>query len=117
MAIRTRLARESDAPFLAWVILTAARSHREKGWFDIVLRRPERDCLEYLGRLTLTSTRSWWHSSRFRVAEVDGQAAGALCAFRAGDGYPLSQPAMVEVARSLAWSVGTIPNAIGCFQT
>jgi hypothetical protein len=51
------------------------------------------------------------------VAEVDGQAAGALCAFRAGDGYPLSQPAMVEVARSLAWSVGTIPNAIGCFQT
>src|SRR4029453_1226614 len=42
MAIRTRVGRETDAPFLAWVILTAARSHREKGWFDIVLRRPAR---------------------------------------------------------------------------
>jgi ribosomal protein S18 acetylase RimI-like enzyme len=104
MNIRTRLAQTSDATFLAWVILTAARSHRERGWFDIVLSRPQSECLEYLRRLTLTSTRSWWHYSRFRVAEVDGRATAALCAFRAGDGYPLSQAAMVEVARSLAWS-------------
>jgi translation initiation factor 4G len=104
MNIRTRLAQTSDATFLAWIILTAARSHREKGWFDIVLSRPESECLAYLRQLTLTSTRSWWHYSRFRVAEVDGRAAAALCAFRAGDGYPLSQAAMVEVARSLAWS-------------
>src|SRR5262249_38588449 len=81
-----------------------ARSHCEQGWFDIVLNRPEGLCLEYLRRLTLTSTPSWWHYSRFRVAEVDGRPAAALCAFRAGDGYPLSQAAMVEVARSLAWS-------------
>ena len=104
MHIRTRSAEETDATFLAWAILTAARSHREKGWFDIVLNRPETDCLEYLRRLTLVSTRSWWHYSRFRVAEVEGRAAAALCAFRAGDGYPLSQAAMAEVARSLAWS-------------
>src|SRR5262245_30617038 len=104
MSIRTRSAQTSDAGFLAWVILTAARSHREQGWFDIVLDRPESECLDYLTRLTLTSTRSWWHHSRFRVAEVDGRPAAALCAFRAGDGYPLSQAAMVEVARSLAWS-------------
>jgi GNAT superfamily N-acetyltransferase len=104
MNIRTRLAQTSDATFLAWVILTAARSHRERGWFDLVLSRPQSECLEYLRRLTLTSTRSWWHYSRFRVAEVDGRATAALCAFRAGDGYPLSQAAMVEVARSLAWS-------------
>ena len=103
MNIRTRWADESDARFLAWVILTAARSHRETGWFDIVLNRPESDCLEFLRRLTLTSTPSWWHHSRFRVAEVDERAAAALCAFRAGDGYPLSEAAMVEVARSLGW--------------
>ena len=102
--LRTRLATESDAAFLAWAILAAARSHREQGWFDIVLDRPEHECLDYLKQLTLTSTRSWWHYSRFRVAEVDGQPAAALCAFRAGDGYPLSQAAMTEVARSLAWS-------------
>jgi translation initiation factor 4G len=102
--LRTRLAAESDAAFLAWAILTAARSHRDQGWFDIVLARPERECLDYLRRLTLTATRSWWHYSRFRVAEVDGQAAAALCAFRAGDGYPPSEAAMTEVARSLGWS-------------
>src|SRR4030095_13969344 len=92
--LRTRLAAEPDAAFLAWAILTAARSHRDQGWFDIVLARPERECLDYLRRLTLTATRSWWHYSRFRVAEVDGQAAAALCAFRAGDGYPTSEAGM-----------------------
>jgi ribosomal protein S18 acetylase RimI-like enzyme len=104
MDIRNRSAQTPDAGFLAWVILAAARSHRDQGWFDIVLSRPESECLEYLTRLTLTSTRSWWHYSRFRVAEVDGRPAAALCTFRAGDGYPLSQAAMVEAARSLAWS-------------
>jgi translation initiation factor 4G len=85
MNVRTRLAQRSDAAFLAWVILTAARSHREKGWFDIVLSRPQSEGLAYLRRLTLTSTRSWWHYSRFRVAEVEGRAAAALCAFRAAE--------------------------------
>ena len=104
MSVQIRPAQPHDADFLSWAILTAARSHREKGWFDIVLNRPEDACLEYLRRLTLTATRSWWHYSRFQIAEVDEQVAATLCAFRAGDGYPLSQPAMVEVARSLALS-------------
>ena len=98
------MAEQSDATFLAWVVLAAARSHLEKGWFDIPLGRSERECLDYLRRLTLTTTRSWWHYSRFRIADVDGRAGAALCAFRAGDGYPLSQAALVEAARSLAWS-------------
>jgi ribosomal protein S18 acetylase RimI-like enzyme len=98
------MAEQSDATFLAWVVLAGARSHLEKGWFDIVLGRSERECLDYLRRLTLTTTRSWWHYSRFRIADVDGRAGAALGAFRAGDGYPLSQAALVEAARSLAWS-------------
>jgi len=104
MNIRIRPARTDDADFLSWAILAATRSHRQKGWFDIVLDRPEDGCLEYLRRLTLTATRSWWHYSRFHIAEADGRPAATLCAFRAGDGYPLSQPAMVEVAQGLALS-------------
>jgi translation initiation factor 4G len=104
MNIRIRRAQPHDAEFLAWAILTASRSHLEKGWFDLVLDRPEADCLEYLRRLAVTATPSWWHYSRFHIAEVDGQPAATLSAFRAGDGYPLSQPAMVEVAQSLGLS-------------
>jgi ribosomal protein S18 acetylase RimI-like enzyme len=104
MSIQIRPAQPHDADFLAWAILTAARSHRDKGWFDIILNAPEDACLEYLRRLTLTTTRSWWHYSRFHIARVGEQVAATLCAFRAGDGYPLSQPAMVEVAQSLGVS-------------
>ena len=95
-----RRATSDDAGFLAWAILAATRSHLEKGWFDIVLNQPEPICLDYLRALTLTPSHSWWHYSRFFVAEVVGTRAAALAAFRAGDAYPLSQAAMSEVAQS-----------------
>lgn len=102
-----RPAREDDADFLAWAILIAARSHLAKGWFDVVLEGPEASRLDYLRRLTLTPTRSWWHYSRFLVAEQDGIPVAALSAFRADDAYALSQQAMAEVARELGWSDAT----------
>jgi ribosomal protein S18 acetylase RimI-like enzyme len=98
-----RPAEPRDADFLGWVILAAARSHVAKGWFDIALARPEPQCLEYLKRLAVTEARSWWHYSRFHIAEVDGNRGAALCAFRAGDAYPLSAAAMVEVSKSFGW--------------
>ncbi|MGH9717199.1 MAG: GNAT family N-acetyltransferase [Candidatus Acidiferrales bacterium] len=98
-----RSAERDDANFLAWAILTASRSHLAKGWFDIVLEGPESTRLDYVRRLTLTSARSWWHYSRFWIAELDGAPAAALCAFRAGEAYPLSQSAMTEAARELGW--------------
>ncbi len=96
-----RAAEQEDADFLAWAILTAARSQLDKGWFDIMLNRPESACLDYLRRLTLAPVRSWWHYSRFQVAELDGFPAAALCAFRGGEAYALSLPAMAKVAREL----------------
>ncbi len=98
-----REGRKEDADFLAWAILTATRSHLEKGWFDAVLNGPDSARLDFLRRLTLTSARSWWHYSRFLVAEADGVPAAALSAFRAGDAYPLSQQAMTEAAQELGW--------------
>lgn len=99
-----RLATKQDADFLAWAILTAARSHLTKGWFDIVLDGSESSRHDFVRRLTVTPARSWWHHSRFFIAEVEGVAAAALCAFRAGDAYPLSEQAMTEVAHELGWS-------------
>jgi GNAT superfamily N-acetyltransferase len=98
---RIRPATPDDAPFLAWAMLIAARSHLERGWFDIALDRPEPDCLEFLRRLAATQARSWWHFSRFHVAEVDGVAAAALCAFHGSEPYVSSGPAIDEVFASL----------------
>ncbi|MGH9688728.1 MAG: GNAT family N-acetyltransferase [Candidatus Acidiferrales bacterium] len=99
-----RTATPSDSDFLGWAILIAARSQLDKGWFDIVLEGTESARLNFLRRLTLTSARSWWHYSRFFVAEIDGARAAALSAFRAGEAYPLSQAAMSEVAKELGCS-------------
>jgi len=98
-----RPATHQDAEFLAWAVQAANRSHVEKGWFDIMLARPEAECLEFVRRLALTETPSWWHYSLFLIAEVEGNPASALCRFRAGDGYPLSEKAMTEVVRSYGW--------------
>ena len=96
-----RSAREVDAEFLAWAILTASRGHLGRGWFDIALNQPEGRCLEFLKRLSVTEAPSWWHYSRFMVAEISGKPVAALSAFRAGDAYPLSQAAMDEAAEML----------------
>jgi len=102
--LTVRPAREADSAFLAWVILAATRSHLPAGWFDIALALPETESLKFIEGLTRTKAESWWHWSRFHVGEIDGFAVGALCAFRSGEGYPLSQPAMAEVTTAQAWS-------------
>src|SRR5712691_4104236 len=76
-----RPATSDDADFLAWVMLTAARSHLERGLWDITLNRGQEDCLSFLRELARAETRSWAHFSRFIVVDVDGQAAAALCGY------------------------------------
>ena len=103
-----RNAEPRDAAFVAWTVQAADRSHLARGWFDITLDRSESECLEFLRRLALAQTRSWWHYSLFLIAEVDGVPASGLCRFRSGDGYPLSGPAMTEVAHSYGWGEGEL---------
>jgi GNAT superfamily N-acetyltransferase len=103
-SVLIREARREDADFLAWVILAASRGHLARGWFDIALDQTESRSLEFLRRLTITNAPSWWHYSRFVVAEVEGKPAAALSAFQAGEAYPLSQAAMNETAESLRLS-------------
>jgi ribosomal protein S18 acetylase RimI-like enzyme len=103
-----RQAREEDALFVGWTVLAATRSHMPKGWFDIALALDDRGCLDFTTQLARASTRSWWHYSNFLIAEDDGVPAAALCAFRAGDGYPLSQAAMNEVTGHFGWTESEI---------
>lgn len=96
--IAIRPARESDAEFLGWVILTAARGHLARGWFDVVLRRDETFGLEFCRRLVAARARSWWHWSLFTIVEVDGAPASALCGFGDESVYGASSAAMAEAS-------------------
>ena len=69
------------APFLAWVTLTAFRSHLKRGFWDFMLGGDEAHKLRYLEALVRTDCRHWVHYSTFLVAEVDGQPASALCGY------------------------------------
>jgi len=79
--VKIREATQDDAAFLAWVKLIAARSHLTYGPWDHILGLPEAETLAFLEQLCLTDAVHWCHYSRFLVAEVDGERAGALCAF------------------------------------
>jgi GNAT superfamily N-acetyltransferase len=104
MAIVMRPATPADADFLGWAILTAARGHLARGWFDIVLERDEAFCLEYCARLGVAEARSWWHWSLFSIAEVDSKPASALCGFGDESVYMASGAAMEEASRAMGLS-------------
>jgi len=96
-----RPARESDAAFLGWVILEAARGQLTRGWFDVVLERDVAFRLAFCAKLVAAKARSWWHWSLFSVAEIDGVAASALCGFGDESVYGASSEAMAEAAAAL----------------
>ncbi|MDO8615271.1 MAG: GNAT family N-acetyltransferase [Dehalococcoidia bacterium] len=66
------------APFIAWVTLTAFRSHLERGFWDFMLDGDEAYKLRYLEALTTTEQLHWVHYSTFIVAEVAGRPVSAM---------------------------------------
>lgn len=110
MEVTIRTARADDAAFLSWVVLTAGRGDRPRGWYDITLGLDEAGCLDVIGRLITGRTESWWRYDRFLIAEVDGEPAAALSAFRSTD-YETSIAAMVEAVSPLGWGEAELDAA------
>ena len=81
MQLRIVEARAEHVPFIAWVMLTAHRSHLERGLWDFMIEGSDADRLRFLEALAGTSKPHWSHHSIFIVAEVDGQPASALCGY------------------------------------
>ncbi len=79
--VRIVEATPAHAPFIAWVTLTAFRSHLERGFWDVMLDGDEANKLRYLEALATTEQLHWAHHSTFIVAEVDGRPASALCGY------------------------------------
>ncbi|HVB86447.1 MAG TPA: GNAT family N-acetyltransferase [Candidatus Dormibacteraeota bacterium] len=99
-----RPATREDVRFLAWAVVIATRSHLPKGWFDVALDRPEPYLLDFIGRLTLSQERSFWHYSYFFVAEAEGKSVAALSVFPAREGYTRSSDAMIETMTKVGLS-------------
>jgi ribosomal protein S18 acetylase RimI-like enzyme len=79
--IRIRDAVPEDAPFLAWVMQAAARSHRPLSFWDLAFPGPDRPRLEYIAELAVSDARSFTHYSGFLVAETDGRPVAGLSAY------------------------------------
>ena len=74
-------AQPRHAPFIAWVILTAFRSHLEKGFWDFMRPGTDEEILRYLEALTTSRAPHWAHLPLFIVAEVDSEPAAALSGY------------------------------------
>lgn len=81
MELNVRAARESDADFLVWVMMTAATSHLERCVWS-TLCGFDTPTTEDLLRLVLRrGPLHWCHLDRFLVAELDGEPAAAASRF------------------------------------
>jgi translation initiation factor 4G len=74
-------AQPKHAPFIAWVILTAFRSHLERGFWDFLRPGTDEEILGYLEALTTTQAAHWVHLPLFIIAEIDGEPAAALSGY------------------------------------
>lgn len=105
MSVSVRQARREDADFLAWVMLTASRSHLARGIWDLIIGADEQVCLRYLARLAVAEPRSLYHYKNFIVAAIDTQPAAALCGFEMrSDTWTLVANAMATVQHDLGWT-------------
>ncbi len=97
-------ARPEHSEFVAWVILTAHRSHLERCMWDFLVGGTEAECLRFLEALATTSEPHWCHYSNFIIAEVDGRPASALCGYVEGElgtGTPSFPNALPEANRAV----------------
>jgi translation initiation factor 4G len=102
MDIKIRLARNDDAAFLAWLILTAGRAHVKRGIWEVILGESENKCIAFLELLAITETPHLFHYSCYLVAEVRGQPVAGLGGYDPRVlGYPAVQHALPEVFKKL----------------
>jgi ribosomal protein S18 acetylase RimI-like enzyme len=74
-------ARREHAPFVAWVMMAAGRSHLPLGFYDFLAGGDEANVLRYCEALATTEQMHFAHYSTFLVAEVNGVPAAGMCGY------------------------------------
>jgi ribosomal protein S18 acetylase RimI-like enzyme len=105
MKIKIKTAGPDDTPFLAWVMLTATRSHLNYGVWEHFVGGTEQDCLSFLNCIATTQQTHLFHYSAFKVAERNGQKVGALSGYDpVVSGMKAFTQSIPEVFQKLGWS-------------
>ena len=108
-----RAARPEDARFLAGVALASARSHVERGFWDLLIPEGEDERLAFLERMALAEPPSWWHWSLFLVAERDGGPVAALSGFDPADPrFAKPDDAVMAALAASGWSASRTQAAL-----
>ncbi|TFH22994.1 MAG: GNAT family N-acetyltransferase [Myxococcales bacterium] len=105
MDVTIRDATPADAPFLAWVMQTAARSHRPLSFWDFAFPGPDAPRLDYIAAMAVGEPVSFAHYSGFLVAEADGRAVAGLSAYDAATkGMDTFIGALASLMQARDWS-------------
>ncbi len=105
MDITIRPAGPEDASFIAWVMITAGRSHLARGFWDQYVNGTQEECLAFVRNVALTAKPHPFHHSIFIIAEKDGKPLAGLSAYdpeRVSIGHYLE--ALPEVFEKAKWS-------------
>jgi len=81
MSIKIRKASKEDADFLSQMILQSSRAGKQVGMFDLIFEKSDRDILENIKSLILTTAKNHCHFSNFLIAQIDGTDVGTLCSY------------------------------------
>jgi ribosomal protein S18 acetylase RimI-like enzyme len=105
MDIEIREARPEDREFLAWVMLTAARSHVKLCFWDLAFPGPEQPRLETIADFVTAEPTNFANYDGFLVAEREGQPVAALSAYdSASKSLENFTTAMAGVLAARGWS-------------
>jgi GNAT superfamily N-acetyltransferase len=102
MDVTIREATPPDAPFLAWVMQTAARSHRPLGLWDVAIPGPDGPRLDAVARMAVAEPECFTHYGGFLVAEADGKPVAGL------SGYDSAIKSMDSFVGVLDATLGTL---------
>jgi translation initiation factor 4G len=95
-------ARPEHAPFIAWVMLTAARSHLDLGFWDLISGGTEAETLRLTEAVCASDDVHFTHYSMYLIAEVDGRPAAGLSGYIESEhGTHLFLPVLQKVNRTV----------------
>ncbi len=82
MKITVRKASEADTVIICKALLESSRAGKRLGLFDFVFQASsDEQLLDYLKRLTTTTTKCYCHYSNFFIAVSGSNSVGAICAY------------------------------------
>jgi GNAT superfamily N-acetyltransferase len=79
--VNVRRANSHDLDFVVQVMLTAAQSHLERSVYEVLFDLKTPQLAELYRRVACSEAAHWCHLSRFSIAEVDDEPAGAMCGY------------------------------------